>query len=131
MIGGTSGKRDKHAMHVANSDDRIIDRWVQPAEYEDIGWTLGFFIAVRIEDLVDYGDGEELPDSIVWLPPPPEDRLLMIHVVIARADRLDSYVQGVQPFDAFSLANGMVVILTLSNPPRRKEEDAEIQAMFK
>jgi hypothetical protein len=120
----------QYAMHVTNSEDRVIDRWVPPDEHKDIGWILGFFIAVRTEDLVDYGDHDELPDSIIWLPPPPDDRLLMIHVVIARADRLDSQVQGVQPFHAFSLANGMVVILTFCLPPRREEEDAEIRSMF-
>jgi hypothetical protein len=120
----------QYAMHVSRSEDRVIDRWGQPAEQDDTGWTIGFFIAVRLEDLVDYGDGDELPDSIIWLPPPPSDRVLMIHVVIARADRLDSQVAGVQPFYAFSLENGQVVILTVCLPPREDAEDEEIRSMF-
>lgn len=47
----------------------------------------------------------------------------MIHVVIARGDRLDSQVSGVQPFYAFSLANGKVAILTVWVPRRDAEED--------
>lgn len=120
----------QYAMHVSKSEDRVIDRWTQPAELEDIGWTQGFHITVRTEDLVDYGDGDDLPASIIWLPAPPADRYLTIHVMIARADRLDAEIQGVQPFYAFSLANGKVVVLTVCLPPRCAEDDAEIQSMF-
>lgn len=117
-------------MHVSNSDDRVIDRWTQPAELEDIGWTIGFHITVRPEDLVDYRDGDALPESIIWLPTPPGDRYLTIHVMIARADRLDAVIQGAQPFYAFRLANGKVAVLTVCLPPRSAKDDAEIRSMF-
>jgi hypothetical protein len=120
----------QYAMHLTNRDDRIIDRWLQPVEIEDIGWTKAFHIRVRLQDLVDYGDGNELPDNIIWLPPPPEDRIAVIHVMIARRDRLDSQVQGVFPFHAFSLTNGKVVILTVSMQPVIAEAEAELQSML-
>jgi hypothetical protein len=120
----------QYAMHLTNRDDRVIDRWLQPPEYEDIGWTKAFHIRVRRQDLVDYGDGNELPQEIIWMPPPPQDHIAVIHVVIARPDRLDSQVQGVFPFHAFSLANGQVVILTVSMQPVIAEAEAELQSMF-
>jgi hypothetical protein len=120
----------QYALHLTKSDDRTLDQWRQPAEWEDIGWTRGFAICVRLQDLVDYGDGDELPEDIIWVPPRPEGRVAVIHVVIARADRLDSEVKGVYPFGAFSLANGKVVILPVSMQPPLAETQAEIQTML-
>jgi hypothetical protein len=120
----------KYALHLTNSDNRIIDQWPQPTEFEDIGWTKAFSIRARLLDLVDYGDGSELPDDVIWLPPPPGGHATVIHIVIARPDRLAAEVQGVFPFHAFRLANGKAVLLTVSVQPVIAEAEAEIQSML-
>lgn len=120
----------QYAWHLTKKDDRTLDQWPQPAEREDIGWTRGFAISVRLQDLADYGDGDELPKDIIWMPAPPQDRVAVIHVLIARPDRLDSKGSGIFPFHAFSLANGKVVLVTFSLQPVLAEQEAELQSML-
>jgi hypothetical protein len=120
----------QYAMHVTRREDRLIDQWRPPPEFEDIGWRKAFFIQARLQDLVDYGDGSELPENIIWMPPPPQGGKAVVHVLIARPDRLNSEVKGVFPFYAFSLANGTVVLVTYSVQPVLAEEEAELQSML-
>jgi hypothetical protein len=95
----------QHAQQLTGTENRIIDRWNQPAEFTDVGWTNAFSIRVRRQDLVAYGDGKELPANIIWLPPPAEGHATIIHVVIARADKVGAEIKGLIPLHAFALAD--------------------------
>jgi hypothetical protein len=116
-----------YAQHLTNSDNRIIDQWTQPAELEDIGWTPAFAIRARLEDLVDYGDGDELREDIIWMPAPPQGHSANIHVIIARPDRLTAEVKGLYPFHAFSLADGRAVIVLFCLQPVTAEDTSQIE----
>jgi hypothetical protein len=103
------------AMEFAQTEDRVIDKWPQPPELGQTGWTKGFLIHVRDQDIVPIADDDDanLAD-VVWLPPPGEGNALAIHVIIARPNNVQVELQNVLPFDAFTLADGRVVILTAS-----------------
>jgi hypothetical protein len=120
----------QYALHLTNSDDRIIDQWPEPAQFEDIGWTRAFSILARFQDLVDYGDGNELPEDIIWLPAPAEKHATVIHVVIARPDRIAADVKGVRPLYAFTLTNGRVVLLLASIQPVSAEDEAQLASLL-
>jgi hypothetical protein len=120
----------QYALHLTNSDDRVIDQWSEPPRFEDIGWTKAFSILARRQDLVDYGDGNELPKDMIWLPAPPAKYATVIHVVIACPDRLTADVKGVRPLYAFTLAGGRAVLLLASIQPVSTEDEAQLVSLL-
>jgi hypothetical protein len=104
--------------------DRVIDRWPQPAEIGESGWTKGFSMWTRHQDVVPAPDNESLPADLLWVTPPPEGYAMGLHVVIARPEDLSqrsaSELRWVElkgpsfPFAGFSLADRRVVLLVVS-----------------
>lgn len=105
---------DEIAQEFGNSDDRIIDRWPQPAELGDSGWLHGFSIRVRHQDLVEVAEPEQVPADAVWIPIPPEGHAASLHVVIIRPDRGLMELNGLIPLGGFTLVDGRALILAVS-----------------
>ena len=103
---------EARANEFTGSTDRLMDRWQQPPEL-GAGWTKGFSIRVRHQDLVDT-PGEVAPAGTVRLPAPPEGHARCVHVVVARPDQGLVTLQGLLPVDGFTLADGRVVLLVTS-----------------
>ena len=61
----------------------MLDRWPQPPEVGETGWTSAFSIRVRHQDL-EYQDDSALPQDIYWIPPPPEGAARQLHFAILR-----------------------------------------------
>jgi hypothetical protein len=81
------------------------------------GWTKGFSIRVRHQDLVEVGNAEAVPADAVSVPAPPEGHVAAIHVVIARPDHGVIELHGRLPFDGLVLADGRVLLLVHSVEP--------------
>jgi len=100
------------AAEFGNTDNRVIDLWQQPEEVGDTGWTRGFAIRVRSQDLVVVANPEKVPAAAVWIPPPPDGHLVAVHVVIARPDLGEvALAPQLRPFGGFTLFDGRVVLL--------------------
>lgn len=93
---------------------RIIDRWAQPAEMGDSGWTKGFSIRVRHQNLIAVADAPKAPKDTLWIPTPPEGQFIGLHVAIARPSELAVPLNGLVPVDGFTLKDGRAVILGLT-----------------
>ncbi len=107
--------------------DRIIDRWQQPAEVKATGWTRGFTIRVRHQDLVSVPvAGAGIPTDTLWLPPPTEGRTAVAQVVIARPDQVEITMHGMMPFAGFVLADGRVVLLIFSHEILSDEQNRNV-----
>lgn len=115
---------EDHAQKYAQTTDRVIDQWRQPSEMGESGWTKGFSMWARHQDVVRIPDNESLPADLLWVPPPPEGYAMGLHVVIARPEDLSqrsaSELRWVElkgpsfPFDGFTLADGRVVLMIVS-----------------
>jgi len=114
-------------------DNRIIDQWQQPNEIGESRLTLGFTIRVRSQDLAPYPGRGRQPKDAVWLPAAPEGKATIVHIVISRLQDLPIALNGMVPFQAFSLLDGRAVMLTVGIddvPPEMNERlDAVIRAM--
>ena len=102
--------------------DRVIDQWSQPAEVGESGWSKGFSMWTRHQDVVPAPDNESLPADLLWVPPPPEGYAMGLYVVIARPEDLSqrsaNELRWVElkavPWDAFSLVDRRVVLVVVS-----------------
>jgi len=101
-----------HARHFANTEDRIIDQWASPSSGPG-GWTRGLTIWVPGEDIVDIPDDKHRLDGVDWLPAPPADVAIGMHVVIAETGHGFVPVSGAVPFAGFWLADGRVVMVVV------------------
>ena len=106
------------AWEFANSDDRAIDEWQLPPEVA--GCTIAFSIRVRHQDLVQYDDDDQLPESILWVPSPAQGRGTEIRVMIVRPSAFVNSSEtvfefnGAELLDGFTLADGRYVLLVAS-----------------
>lgn len=121
-------------------DGRVIDQWQQPAEMGNSGWTKGFSIRVRHQDLVDVADSPKAPKDTLWIPAPPEGRFIRLHIAIARPSDLAVPLNGLIPFGGFTLIDGRAVILGVTveavtdehntndrERPRRSDRDGKAE----
>lgn len=108
---------DEIADEHGHGGGRIIDQWQQPDELGDSGWTHGFTIRVRHQDLVEVAEPAPVPADALWIPAPPEGQALSIDVVIARPDRGLMELKRMLPVPVFSLVDGRVVVLVCSMAP--------------
>ncbi len=102
---------DEKAAEHGKVNGRIIDQWQQPAEVGNSGWTKGFSIRVREQDLVEIADTPKAPKETFWIPAPPEGRFIGLHIAIARPSELAVPLQGLIPLGGFTLADRRAVIL--------------------
>jgi hypothetical protein len=102
------------AAEVRKADGRIIDRWQQPAEMGNSGWTRGFSIRVRHQDLVDVANSPQAPKDTVWIPAPPEGHFMGLHVAIVRPVDLAVPLTGFIPVGGFTLLDGRAVVLCVT-----------------
>jgi hypothetical protein len=114
------------ASEFTGSTDRLVDRWQQPPEVR-AGWTKGFTIRVRHQDLVDR-PGEVEPAGTVRLPAPPEGHATSVHVVVARPDQGRIALHGLLPVDGFTLADGRAVLLITSVDAVLAEQNQMVDA---
>jgi hypothetical protein len=115
---------EERAEEFTGNADRIIDRWQQPPEVGTTGWTRGFAIRVRHQDLVSVRDDEPgIPVDTLWLPSPGEGRAGLVQVVIARPDQIEVTLHGMIPFAGFTLADGRVVLLIFYHEALRDEQN--------
>jgi hypothetical protein len=115
---------EEMAEEFTGSSDRIIDRWRQPAEVGATGWTRGFAIRARHQDLVTAPDaGAGKPADTLWLPAPPEGRAAVVQVVIARPDQVEVTLHGMVPFAGFTLAGGRVLLLIFTHEALTDEQN--------
>jgi hypothetical protein len=114
---------NKKAYQYANTKDRIIERWDQPAEIGKTGWTHGFTVRVRNKDLNALPDHTTIPGDTTWLPAPPEGHTTSVHVVIARPDQMEVTLRGLPPFAGLQLADGRVLLLVASIDPLSDKDD--------
>jgi len=120
---------EETASEYSKSTQRFIDQWQQPPEVGDTGWTRGFTIRVRHQDLVDAPSGSP-PADTVRLPSPPEGHFAGIHVVIARPDQPMFTLQGALPFDGFTLEDGRVLLLLRSVEPTPDEANQMVDGVI-
>jgi len=106
---------------------RVIDRWPKPPEVGETGWTTGFSIWTRHQDVVPMPDDGSLPADLLWIPPPPEGHATGIHVVIARPNSMFVEVKGAVPVPGFTLADGQVVLLVVSRDVVTDEQNRMIE----
>jgi len=99
-------------MFTANRD-RIVDRWPRPKEGLG-GWTKGLSIWVPQPDILDIPQDDQSREGVTWLPEPSPEFAIGIHVVIAKTNRGLVPVNGALPVEAFTLANGEVVLVLVS-----------------
>jgi hypothetical protein len=107
------------AAEFGKTDGRIIDRWQQPAEMGNSGWTKGFSVRVRYEDLVEVEGSPKAPKDTFWISAPPEGRFIGLHIAIAQPSDLAVSLNGLIPLGGFALIDGRAVILgvTVGRPP--------------
>jgi hypothetical protein len=92
---------------------RILDRWSRPREGPS-GWAKGLSIWVPQSDVCDMSPDDQSAEGVTWLPEPPSGFAVGIHVVVARTDGGLVPVSGAFPVEAFTLANGEVVLVLVS-----------------
>ncbi|WP_353373465.1 hypothetical protein [Mycobacterium sp.] len=119
-----SGER---AVEFGRGGSRIIDQWSQPAEMGS-GWTKGFSIRVRHQDLVEVADPAVVPADTLWIPPPPEGHLIALHVAIVRPDQGVANLKGFIPLGGFTLPDRRAVLLGVSKEPVTEENNQVIAA---
>jgi hypothetical protein len=117
----------EHVQATAQISDRVIDRWHRPPEVGETGWTTGFSIWTRHQDVAPAPGAESLPSDVVWVPGPPEDYAMGIHVVIARPKNLFVEMKRSVPVAGFALADGQVVLLVASHEPVTDEVNHVIE----
>ncbi|WP_051027712.1 hypothetical protein [Nocardia higoensis] len=96
------------------SSDRILDRWERPDEIGRTGWTRGFSIYIRRDDVVEFPTAADQGD-VCWIPLPPEGHEVGIHVVIARPNvgEVGIGAVGLFPIGGYVLPNGHVVLVLI------------------
>lgn len=109
-----------------NEGKRVIDQWSQPAEMADSGWTKGFSIHVRHQDLVEVADPPSVPPDTLWVPPPAEGHYISLHVAIARPTQRRANLRGFVPLDGFYLTDRRVVLLGAAQEPVTDETNKMI-----
>jgi hypothetical protein len=93
--------------------DRMLDRWERP-DGGPGGWTRGLAIWVPQPDILDIPQDDQSHEGVTWLPEPSPGFAIGIHVVVAKTDRGLVPVKGAVPVEAFTLANGEVVLVLVS-----------------
>jgi hypothetical protein len=120
---------DEKASQFTEGLTRFIDQWDQPAEVGETGWTKGFTIQVRHQDLVD-APSVAPPADTIRLPAPPDGHFVGIHVVIARPNQPMFTLKGARPFAGFTLADGRVLLLLLSVEPIADEANQMLDGII-
>ncbi|OMC46152.1 hypothetical protein [Mycobacterium sp. IS-1264] len=107
---------------------RVVDKWDQPPEIGDSGWTLAFSIRIRHQDLEEHDDSK-LPQDIYWVPPPPEGSARYLHVYILRPTgrMIELDPRDMVPLCSFGLADNRQVLILGSTAPVTEETDAQIE----
>ena len=106
---------DEKASEFGTTDSRIKDQWQQPDEVGATGWTRGFAIRVRHQDLVEVADPEKVPAGALWIPSRPAERQLSG----ARGDRPPGFggeiaLPASVPLGGFTLLTGGAALLLVS-----------------
>lgn len=117
---------EERANEFTNTTVRLIEQWQQPPEL-GAGWTKGFTVRVRHEDLVE-APTEVTPADTVRLPVPPEGHAASIHVVVARPDQGWIELRELRPFDGFTLRDGRVLLLVASVDAVLDEQNQMVDA---
>ncbi|MGY2148840.1 hypothetical protein ACW9HM_05120 [Nocardia gipuzkoensis] len=117
------------AQDFAGTAERILDRWERPDEIAATGWTKGFSIFVRYEDVVDIPDHDG-GAGVSWLPTPSEGHQIGMHLVIARPDRgfVGLGEMGLHLVDGFAMANNHVVLLLANELPIDEQANEALNA---
>lgn len=107
---------------------RGVDKWDQPPEIGDTGWTLAFSIRIRHQDL-EKQDDSALPDDIYWVPPPPQGSARHLHVCIirptGRVTELDPRIMV--PLCGLGLADNRQVLILGSTELVSEETNTQIE----
>ncbi|APE17768.1 hypothetical protein BOH72_23400 [Mycobacterium sp. WY10] len=119
----------EQAQAVAQTTNRILDQWRQPAEHEQSRLTLGYTIRARSQDLASYPENKGFSKDLVWVPASPDDRVAVIHVAIARAQDAAVQMEGMVPIGGFTLADGRAVLVFYSLQVASAETHAQIDAV--
>jgi hypothetical protein len=126
----------EQAKRFTGKHDRMLDRWPRPPESAG-GWTRALAIWVPQPDVRDISEDDQSPEGVTWLPEPLPGFAIGIHVVVAKTDRGLVPVKGAFPVEAFTLANGEVVLVLVSRAEltdeRRQwleEQRARAQAVY-
>jgi hypothetical protein len=113
----------EQAQRFTSNENRVLDQWPRPPAGPE-GWTTGLTIWVPSDDLLDIADDKQPLAGVGWIPEPPTDSALGIHVVVAVPDRGFVKLQAALPMDGFLLADGRVVLVVIS--VHRLADDARL-----
>ncbi len=103
----------EQAKRFTSKENRVMDRWPRPPARPG-GWTTGLTIWVPSDDLLDITDDKQSLAGVDWIPEPPPDSAIGIHVVVAEPDRGFVTLRAAAPMDGFRLADGRVVLVVVS-----------------
>jgi hypothetical protein len=92
-------------------DQRFIDTWQAPDEDPGNGYTTGFTIRVRHQDLVVYDEPEDVPANAMWVAAPPAGQMVSLHVMLVTPDRGITPTPGLAPIAGFTLCDGRALLL--------------------
>ena len=101
------------AQRFTSKENRVLDQWPRPPARPG-GWTTGLTIWVPSDDLLDITDDKQSLAGVDWIPEPPPDSAIGIHVVVAEPDRGFVTLRAAAPMDGFRLADGRVVLVVVS-----------------
>ncbi|WP_253809900.1 hypothetical protein [Nocardia amikacinitolerans] len=98
--------------NLEDRSDRIIDQWQRPPEIGATGYTKGFSIYVRHQDVVEIPEAPQQND-VIWIPRPGEGCAVGIHIIIARpnAGQVDTGSVGLIPVAAYVLPDQRSVLV--------------------
>jgi hypothetical protein len=101
------------AQRFTSQENRVLDQWPRPPAGLG-GWTTGLTIWVPSVEVLDIADDKQPLAGVGWIPEPPPDSAIGIHVVVAEPDRGFVTLRAAAPMDGFRLADGRVVLVVVS-----------------